>query len=192
MATSEPIRDRRDVKRLSDYYLYLNQTRNHLLVIIAMHTALRISDVLGLTWEMLLDEKGNVCYRLTLVEQKTGKTKTMALHNDIKNALRRYLREIGEGSANGFVFASPRNNGRAITRITAWRVVTFAARSLGLQGCICSHSLRKTFGYHAWKSGVAVPLLMDIYNHSSYEITRRYLGITQEDRDDVYLNLSFA
>ena len=27
---------------------------------------------------------------------------------------------------------------------------------------------------------------MSIYNHSSYEITKRYLGIEQLDKDEVY------
>jgi integrase len=62
-------------------------------------------------------------------------------------------------------------------------------KALALIGKISCHSLRKTFGYHAWKSGVASVLLMDIYNHCSFEITRRYLGISQDDRDAVYLKL---
>lgn len=32
----------------------------------------------------------------------------------------------------------------------------------------------------------ATALLMSIYNHSSYEITKRYLGIEQLDKDEVY------
>jgi hypothetical protein len=35
-------------------------------------------------------------------------------------------------------------------------------------------------------------MLMDVFNHSSFEITRRYLGITQEDRDKVYLEIPLA
>lgn len=31
---------------------------------------------------------------------------------------------------------------------------------------------------------------MDIYNHSSYAITKRYLGIEQDDKDDVFLHLN--
>ena len=42
--------------------------------------------------------------------------------------------------------------------------------------------MRKTFGYYAWKYGTPPAVLMDIYNHSSYEITKRYLGIKQDDK----------
>ena len=52
------------------------------------------------------------------------------------------------------------------------------------------HSMRKTFGYYAWKYGTQPAVLMDIYNHSSYEITKRYLGIKQDDKDSVFLSIN--
>ena len=45
-------------------------------------------------------------------------------------------------------------------------------------------------GYYAWKCGTPPAVLMDIYNHSSYEITKRYLGIKQDDKDSVFLNVN--
>ena len=44
-------------------------------------------------------------------------------------------------------------------------------------------------GYHAWKQGVPPAMLMMIYNHSSYQITKRYLGIIQEEKDDVFYHV---
>ena len=52
------------------------------------------------------------------------------------------------------------------------------------------NSLRKTFGYHAWKKGVPPALIMSIYNHSSIEITKRYLSIDQDDKDQVFLKMN--
>lgn len=47
------------------------------------------------------------------------------------------------------------------------------------------HMLRKTFGYHAYRSGIALALLQDLLNHSSPDTTLPYIGISRDDRDAV-------
>ena len=76
-----------------------------------------------------------------------------------------------------------------ISRTQAYRIVKTAAGRTVQDEHISCHSLRKTFGYHAWKNGTPPALLMDVYNHSSYEITQHYLGIEQDERDEIYLKL---
>ena len=73
-----------------------------------------------------------------------------------------------------------------LSRYQAFRIIKEAAAYAGLDASISCHSLRKTFGYHAWKQGTPPALLMDIYNHSSYRITKRYLCIDQDDKDEVF------
>ena len=68
----------------------------------------------------------------------------------------------------------------------AFRIIKKVAAYHNIPGVICCHSLRKTFGYHAWRQGVQPAMLVSIYNHSSYEVTKRYLGIEQEDRDRIF------
>lgn len=59
-----------------------------------------------------------------------------------------------------------------------------------IDGTISCHSLRKTFGYQAWKEGAEPALLMAVFNHSSYNITKRYLCIDQDDKDELFLKMN--
>jgi integrase len=185
--TTEPIRDKKQLHQLAGYWLKKGNLRNYAMIVLGVCTALRISDLLRLTWKDVYDEKsGNFRSHVTLTERKTGKQKTIALNRQAVRALRLYFpHRRGE-----YVFANNRKEGAAISRIQAWRIIRAAAEAIGAMGCIACHSLRKTFGYHAWRAGVLPVMLMDIYNHSSFEITRRYLGISQDDRDKVYLAMA--
>jgi integrase len=92
MKTTEPIRDPRQVRRLTEYYLKRGQLRNYVLIIFGIFTALRISDILSLTTDDVYDFKA-CCVRkhLTITEKKTGKSKTIMLNKNIVAALTAYL-----------------------------------------------------------------------------------------------------
>ena len=63
-----------------------------------------------------------------------------------------------------------------------------ACLQLGLKYNIGTHSLRKTFGYHHYKQFKDIVILQKIFNHSSSDITLRYIGIDQDKIDESYRN----
>ena len=189
MKTTEPIRNKHQVRELAGYYLKRGQIRNHVLIVMGLHTALRISDLLRLRWDDVYDfENQRVRESVTITEKKTGKAKIIALNPSILAALRLYA---GAAKPGGFIIEN-KQTGNAISRIQAYRLIRAAAEALAFLGHVSCHSLRKTFGYHAWKSGVSLAIIMEIYNHSSLAVTRRYLGVTQDDINAVYLSLELT
>jgi len=187
MAATEPIRDKNQLKALGEYFLKQGQLRNYALIIVGAHTVLRISDLLRLKWSDVYDEeRQEFRAHVTITEKKTGKTKTIALNKQVICALRLYFpHRRGE-----FIFASNRKSAKAISRVQAWRIIHGAVIAVGIAGKIACHSLKKTWGFHACRSGsVPLAIIVRIYNHSNFLITLRYLGIEQDDLDKAYLGM---
>ena len=186
MAASEPIRCKKDLKALAFYFLKRGELRNYAMVVLGVCTALRISDLLRLRWEDVYDsETGHMKTHLEVTERKTKKKRVIALNRKAAEALLLLKRE----SKSEYIFSNRRKTEKPISRVQAWRILRGAAENLRLTGRISCHSLRKTFGYFARKNrGITPELLMRIYNHSDFSVTLRYLGITQDELDHVYLS----
>lgn len=190
MAITEPVRNKQQVKELTDYYLRKGSLRNYVLIVLGIHTALRVSDLLRVRWKDVYDFKLNrVRASIHIVEKKTKKPKLIALNKEVIRALSLYASQ--KAISPDMILIENTQTRKAISRIQAYRVIRAAADALGL-GCVSCHSLRKTFGYHSWKGGVSLAVIMDIYNHSSFAVTQRYLGITQDDKNDAYIRLDFS
>ena len=191
MNTAQPIRKVKDLQRLKAYYrTQVPHLRNELLIVMGLNTALRISDMLLLQWDMVYDFEQKIFHtHMVLVEQKTKKTTRIYINQSIRKVLEAYQAEQNRKKApispKDYLFRH-RNKNVPISRVQAFRIIKAAAEECGLTGIVCCHSLRKTFGYHAWKQGASPVLLMNVYNHSSYQITKRYLGIEQDDRDQLF------
>ena len=194
MKTTQPVRDIVELKKIKKYYREVKPNkRNSLLVVCGLNTALRISDILKLRWkdvynENLLSFKSHIDVK----EQKTGKKTTVFINKNLKEAFASFLKDIIAKKGKlcevmeQFIFLGQKSTDKPISRIQAFRIISEAAKKCLLSHKVSCHSLRKTFGYHAWKKGVSPALLTSIYNHSSYKITTRYLGIEQDDRDEVF------
>ena len=135
MATTEPIRNLADLRAMSEYFLRRGEYRNNALLVVGVHTALRIGDLLKLHWEDVYDERlGEFRHHLSLMEHKTGKQKTLALNDEAVSALRLYLPMRN----SPYIFASRKGTG-PISRAQAWRIIRNACAAVGISGRISGH-----------------------------------------------------
>ena len=191
MNLAQPIKKTRDLEKFKNYYKKIKPNyRNNLLITLGLNTGLRISDVLSLKWDMVYDFKNKKYkHHIIITEQKTGKLSQIYINSSVQQALNEYKGDIErEGKrieGDTFLFKHSNKN-LPITRSQAFRIIKEAANYYSISGVISCHSLRKTFGYHAWKQGVPPVLLVTIFNHSSFHITKRYLGIEQDDKDNIF------
>lgn len=186
MGTTQPIRDRQKLEHFRNYYKKEeNKPRNYALIVFGLNSALRISDILDLKWKDVRNGAGYLNH-IIVIEKKTGKKNVFVLNRATKEALEYYRKSLTQFSLDHYIFSSQKVKQEPITRSQAFRIIQNAAQACGIKEPVSCHSLRKTFGYFAWKNGTPPALLMSIYNHSSYEITKRYLGIEQLDKDEVY------
>lgn len=192
MSTTQPIRSLEELQQLKNFYYQQEPNpRNYTLITLGLNTALRISDLLQLTWGDVYDfETQKFRYHITVTEQKTGKENRIALNQNAQHALLLYRKNFSTVSPQDYLFPGKGHADIPLSRSQAFRIIKHASESLHLDEHISCHSMRKTFGYHAWKCGTPPAVLMEIYNHSSFEITKRYLGIEQDDKDSVFLEIN--
>jgi integrase len=165
-----------------------------LLFVVGINTALRISDLLQLQVNHFLDEQGRVRRRFWIKERKRGKRHEVVINTSIREALDEYLAafpDIGNDSDNYVFFSSATNDFSVpIKRGQAWKFITSICQEAALSGNFGTHSLRKTWGYHARMSGVDLALIMHKLNHESIAYTKRYLGITDDELEAVTQRLN--
>ena len=91
----------------------------------------------------------------------------------------------------GILFPSRKGRGHSpLSRVQAYRILKSAARQIGINESVGTHTLRKTFGYHAYRNGADITMIQKLLNHSAPSTTLAYIGITKEDLDAVYIALN--
>ena len=197
MKTVEPIRDNKTIKNMRAI-LKSQSPRNELLFILGINVGLRISDILKLKVRDLTKSNTKAPKDYVIItEIKTRKTKKFYIGDIVKKVIENYMKENNNPGFDTYIFLSKKGVNRPITRQQAYRIINNAAELLGLverndkgnliHGEIGTHTLRKTFGYHSFQNGTSLELLMDLFNHSSKTQTLRYIGITEDQKKEVYL-----
>lgn len=146
--------------------------RDVLIFLLGINTGLRVSDLVKLK---VSDVRGKNSFFIN--EGKTEKKRKVNI-DMLQNEIERYT----EGrQSNEYLFKSQKGDSH-ITTTQVYRVLDAVADFLGRDD-IGTHTMRKTFGYHHYKRFKDVAILQEIFNHAAPSITKRYIGIRQDEID---------
>ena len=161
-----------------------------LLVALGCFTGLRISDILALRWNQILNSE-----EFTIVEKKTRKKRVIRLNQQLQKHISECYEHINPIGINAPILVSQKGTIFTIQRINVILKEVKKKYRLKVKNFSC-HSLRKTFGRQVYNmnsenSELALVKLMELFNHSSVSITKRYLGLRQQELLGCYDCLSF-
>jgi integrase len=151
---------------------------------------LRISDILTLTWSMLLDDD-----KFTINEKKTNKRRTVKINSDFQQHIKQCHDALRIKNDNEKCFLSQKKVVYSTQRINILFKEIKKKYNLKIEH-FSTHSMRKTFGRKVYESSgenanMALIKLSEIFNHSNISITKIYLGIREKELLETYDLLDF-
>lgn len=186
MKIVEPIRNPKKLAQIKSMLKGQDNPRNYLLFSLGINFALRIRDLLGLRVRDVRNEDNTIKDFLFVQESKRGRQRRIKINAGAREALDYYFGRV-RAAPDDYLFPNPRNSKRPLSRVQAYRLINQWTEAVGLtEGRYGTHTLRKTWGYQARKHhGVPIELIMEKLGHESPAVTKRYIGITDDEIEDV-------
>lgn len=192
----EPVRNKQDIKRMYDWLKENYTVREAECWLIGCNIALRASDLLSIRF----DQVENGQKTIVLNEKKTGKRKEIPITPIVRQAVQRvrdYYNSIRPYKTKDFepvyVFQSTCRRAYNMCQPICIQYISLAfkeaSRALGFDFNLNTHSMRKTFGYHAYEYGGAdIHYLQALFNHATSKVTLRYIGVTKSTVNQLYFD----
>ena len=185
-----------DMKKVQDYFIEHEQWNFYLLFTLNVNTGRRISDLRQAKWSDFFFKNGNMkkCWDIKKIdkdgivvsgEQKTGKSKELFINSAVKEAFKIFLDHEHIDFSKDYdepIFKQLHgtHKGRVISQEGYRQALIKAGECLDYD--VRSHSMRRGMGKMIMElhpnDNKAKSVLMELYNHSSEEMTNRYIGET--------------
>lgn len=169
-------------------------TRDRALFLLGVRSGFRVSELLSVRVQDVLDAAGTVLDRV-YVERRNMKGRTcgraVILHPEARAAIGVWISELREAGAlqtAAPLFVSRKGEAHSIGRIQAWRVLRAAYATAGISGKLGTHAMRKTFANHVYENlGHDLVKTQRALGHSSINSTVAYLSFAESDIDAAIL-----
>lgn len=189
--TVEPVKNVKDIKKIKQFLSGKSNKRDYMLFVVGINVGLRVGDLLQLKISDVIEDNGKFKDKIVIDEEKTDKTRYFKLNDSAKESIQIYLDSLKSYDMNDYLFRSRKGN-EALRVDSTHKLIKNTLRDLNIKGNFGTHSLRKTWAYHTYMNNSSNPrilaTLQKALNHSSQDVTLRYIGIEQEEILDLYDN----
>ena len=153
--------------------------RERILVLLAVTTGLRRSELFALKWKDVDFENRQLAVMRSIVNRVIGPCKTessqkpVPAHSDLLEALRQWYEESRYRSPESWVFASPKTLGRRpfLAQQIMRRHIVPVARKLGITKRIGWHTFRHTYSTLLRSTGAELKIMQELLRHSTIRVT---------------------
>ena len=153
--------------------------RERTLVLLAVTTGLRRSELFALKWKDVDFQGKQICVTRSIVQNVIGVCKTessqkpVPAHDDLMKALREWRGQTPYQSSESWVFASPANQGRRpyLAQQIMQRHILPIARKLGIAKRIGWHTFRHTYSTLLRSTGAELKIMQELLRHSTIRVT---------------------
>ncbi|MBE7114238.1 tyrosine-type recombinase/integrase [Bacillus cereus group sp. MYBK15-3] len=144
--------------------------RDMFLFKLGINTGLRVSDLVRLTVKDMSTQRPRI------QEKKRKKKRTLFLESIWED-----VQEYTAGKKpEEYLFQSQKGDNKPLSTVAVYQMLDKAAKLLERDD-VGTHTMRKTFGYHYYKATKDIASLMDIFNHSDQNETKKYIEIHEDD-----------
>lgn len=191
----EPIRSQQKLNEIKELLKSNGKIKDLLLIEHGVNSALRISDLLTLkVWDMY-EVDWSIKEYYEIKQAKTWKTTKVDIVWNVINTLKLYAETYPHivSNKNHYMFFHSKSNTKGdkpISRQQARKIITRVCEVVWLKGRYWGHTLRKTRWTLARKKGITLAIIQEKLNHSSLSVTKRYLGITDDEVREASLALN--
>ena len=176
--------------------------RNKLLFLIGINVGIRASDLRTLKWSFFFNRQddGTLKFKNFYVlqpmkQRKQKKFVKLFFNQTVQIAINNYISEYPIEELDDYLFLSRQGN-EPITVQSLWNIIKGTSAEAGIEQNIGSHSLRKSFGFWCWHQAEdknkALVILQQIFNHSSTQVTAKYIGILDDEIEDMFNSIELG
>lgn len=165
-----------EVERVLDWYPPTTPLglRNRTMLEILYSSGLRISELLALVMGAVDLKDASLT-----IEGKGARERIVPIGERALDLIKEYLDLVRPGLLAGriseYVFVNSR--GRALSRMTAWKIVHAAAQGSGIQKTVSPHTLRHSFASHLLEKGADLRAVQELLGHADIVTTQIYTHV---------------